>query len=152
MAKLDLPEHCRLQLVPLFEQHVPGAEVWAYGSRVRGQSHASSDLDLVVRNPADLSQSQTRQVIGLREAIRESNLPILVDVLDWANIPPPFRGEIERAHVVIYAPSKTKNQVRHKPPQGLNELGGSEPRAEEIPRRRETGDDRQDEEQHAPRR
>lgn len=84
MAKLDLPEHYRHQLVPLLETHVPDAEVWAYGSRVKGRSHDSSDLDLVLRNPADLSKTQMWPLIELREAIRESNLPILVDVLDWA--------------------------------------------------------------------
>ena len=29
----------------------PTAEVWAYGSRVTGEAHEASDLDLVVRRP-----------------------------------------------------------------------------------------------------
>jgi predicted nucleotidyltransferase len=152
MAKLDLPEHYRSQLVPLFETHIPGAEVWAYGSRVTGRSHESSDLDLVLRNPADLAKSQMWPLIELREAIRESNLPILVDVLDWADIPQTFRDEIEQTHVVLHAPGKTMGHARHGHPQNLDELGGSEPQAQDIHRRRDTQDVQRDEEQHVPRR
>lgn len=35
--------------VALLGQHVPQAEVWAYGSRVNGGAHEGSDLDLVLR-------------------------------------------------------------------------------------------------------
>jgi len=37
-----------------------------------------------------------------REVLRESNLPILVDVMDWQQIPPSFKNEINKKHVVIY--------------------------------------------------
>ena len=33
-------------------EHVPNAEVWAYGrSRVNGRCHSGSDLDLALRSP-----------------------------------------------------------------------------------------------------
>jgi len=58
MAMLDLPgRHLRL-LRLLLKEHTPGAEVWAYGSRVNGGSHARSDLDLVLCDPTDLTQPQ----------------------------------------------------------------------------------------------
>lgn len=105
MTALDLPESYRAELVPLLRTHVPDAEVWAYGSRLSDCAHATSDLDLVVRNPADPTQAQV--ALGrLREALSESGLPILVDVLDWAYIPESFREEISRAHVVVHSPSK----------------------------------------------
>lgn len=105
MVRLDLPEAYRAELLALLQAHIPEAEVWAYGSRLNGDSHATSDLDLVVRNPVDLTQDQTR--LGrLREALSESSLPILVDVLDWARIPESFREEISRAHVVLRSPLK----------------------------------------------
>ena len=100
MPKLDLqPAHLRV-LREVLDEHVPGAEVWAYGSRVNGQAHDGSDLDLVVRDPAGLSQPQ-RGLQRLRDALSESNLPILVDVLDWARLPEDIRREIERQHVLI---------------------------------------------------
>ena len=46
---LHLPEPYAAQVRALLQQHIPEAEVWAYGSRVRGDHYAASDLDLVVR-------------------------------------------------------------------------------------------------------
>jgi predicted nucleotidyltransferase len=80
--------------------HVPHAEVWAYGSRVTGSGHEASDLDLVLRNSQNL-QEETAALYDLKEAFIESNLPIRVDVMDWARIPASFHREIERAHVVV---------------------------------------------------
>jgi predicted nucleotidyltransferase len=67
---------------------------------VNGTAHEGSDLDLVVRNPADLSHPQP-DMSELREAFSESNLPILVDLLDWARIPESFRQEIVRGGKVV---------------------------------------------------
>jgi len=102
MLKLDLqPDHLRL-LLDILNSSAPGAEVWAYGSRVNGAAHDGSDLDLVVRNPDALNHPQ-KQLWRLRQALGESNLPMLVDVLDWARIPEDFRHEIERQHLSIRA-------------------------------------------------
>ena len=49
--RLDLPLRYRTQLEALLREHVPDAEVWAFGSRVNGSSHEASDLDLVLRDP-----------------------------------------------------------------------------------------------------
>jgi uncharacterized protein len=109
MPKLDLkPVHLRL-LLDVLQTHAPEAEVWAYGSRVNGDGHDGSDLDLVVRNPVGLDRPQ-KQLGALREALRESNLPMLVDVLDWARIPEDFRCEIERQHVVVRSVAATDTE------------------------------------------
>ena len=101
MPKLNLkPDHLRL-LLDVLEAYAPETEVWAYGSRVNGGGHEGSDLDIVVRNPAGLDQPQ-RKLYLLRDALDESNLPMLVDVLDWARLPEDFRQEIERRHVVVH--------------------------------------------------
>jgi predicted nucleotidyltransferase len=84
----------------LLELYVPESEVWAYGSRVTGGYYEASDLDLVVLNPLDLTQ-ETVGTARLKEAFMESDLPIRVDVLDWARIPQSFHTGIERAYVII---------------------------------------------------
>jgi uncharacterized protein len=100
MPMLDLqPAHLRM-LLDVLGRHAPGAEVWAYGSRVIGGAHDGSDLDLVVRQPGQLDQP-LRNLARLREALIESNLPMLVEVCDWARIPEAFRREIERRHVAL---------------------------------------------------
>ena len=84
----------------LLRTHVPHAEVWAYGSRVTGNGHEASDLDLVLRNPQNLLE-ETDALPDLKEAFTESNLPIRVEIMDWARIPTSFHREIERAHMVV---------------------------------------------------
>ena len=97
---LDLPQKYLEQVKVLLNAHVPHAEVWAYGSRVTGGGHEASDLDLVLRNPQNLLE-ETPSLSDLKEAFIESNLPIRVDIMDWARIPASFRSEIERGHVVV---------------------------------------------------
>ncbi|MDE0497016.1 MAG: restriction endonuclease subunit S [Acidimicrobiaceae bacterium] len=96
---LDLPERYRQQLLALLEAYVPEAEAWAYGSRVQGTHHDASDLDVVLRGPnlAELGA----EFLELVEAVRESTIPILVDVFDWARLPESFHREIEREYVVL---------------------------------------------------
>ena len=80
--------------------HVPGVEVWAYGSRVTGKSHKGSDLDLVLRGP-DLKRIPGGQLMDLIEALEESNVPIIVQAHDWTRLPERFHREIEREYVVL---------------------------------------------------
>lgn len=79
---------------------VPHATVWAYGSRVNGDSHEGSDLDLVVISRAAADKNQ-QAITQLRAAFSESNLPFLIDVLDWDDIPESFKQEINCKHVAI---------------------------------------------------
>jgi len=97
---LGLPQKYLEQVKAILRAHVPSAEVWAYGSRVTGGSHEASDLDLVLRNPRNLLE-ETGTLYELKEAFTESNLPIRVDVMDWARVPASFHKEIKRAHVVV---------------------------------------------------
>ena len=98
--RLDLPSRYRDQIEVLLREHVPGVEVWAYGSRVNGESHDASDLDLVLRGP-DLERIPSGQLADLTEALEQSNVPILVQIHDWARLPESFHKEIEQAYVVL---------------------------------------------------
>jgi predicted nucleotidyltransferase len=97
------PRHLE-ELRRLIATYLPQEEVWAYGSRVAGTAHDTSDLDLVVRHPADLKVQQTSAFWELKEAISESNLPFLVELFDWARLPSTFGENIARQHVVLYLP------------------------------------------------
>ena len=97
--RLDLPRRYREPLQALLKAHVPDAEVWAYGSRVNGESHEASDLDLVIRGPA--LEPLGAEFISLVEALEKSSIPILVEVLDWARLPESFHKEIQRDYVVV---------------------------------------------------
>lgn len=74
--------------------------VWAYGSRVNGNAHDGSDLDLVLRAP-DLAALPTGVLRRFREALTDSNLPIFVDAHDWATLPASFHPRILARYEVL---------------------------------------------------
>jgi uncharacterized protein len=87
-------------LLELLEHYLPEVTVWAYGSRADGNAHDASDLDLVLRSP-DLSPIPIMQLADFQEALTESNIPILVEVRDWAVLPQHFHSEILRHYIVL---------------------------------------------------
>ena len=84
----------------MFVKYLPGVEVWAYGSRVNGQSHSASDLDLVLRGPG-LKEIDTIKLCELKEVLTESSIPFLVELRDWFNLPKSFHKEIKNNYVVL---------------------------------------------------
>ena len=97
---LHLQQRHRRVIEGLAQDHLPGVDVWAYGSRVNGQSHAGSDLDLVLRGPK-LVEIPPVQLGAFGEALQESTLPFLVEARDWARLPNGFHAEIQRNYVAL---------------------------------------------------
>ena len=100
-TQLHLEPRHRTQLQALLGKHLPGVEVWAYGSRVSGMSHEGSDLDLALRGPG-LEPIPASKLSELTDALRDSTIPFLVEAHDWARLPESFREEIERDHVMLH--------------------------------------------------
>ncbi len=75
-------------------------EIWAFGSRVNGDAHDTSDLDLVL-----VTESKKRVDIGefmsFKDGLQGSNIPILVQVLDWNRIPESFHDNILNSYEVL---------------------------------------------------
>lgn len=84
----------------ILREHAHNAEIWAYGSRVSGKFHEGSDLDLVLRNDKGL-EIPYAEFSRLRTSFQESDIPILIDIQDWATLPEYFQHEIERHYVTI---------------------------------------------------
>ena len=97
-ATLDITVAQSKLLRLLLQQHLPNTTVWAYGSRVNGQAHSASDLDLV----AFALPSQSAAIAELREALEESNLPFRVDLFVWEQVPESFRESIQESYVVVH--------------------------------------------------
>ena len=93
------PRH-RKQIESLLQKHLPGVAAWAYGSRVNGNSHPGSDLDLVLRSPT-LEPIPIGQLMAFKEAFTASTIPFLMDARDWARLPERFHREIEREYAVV---------------------------------------------------
>lgn len=78
----------------ILRQYVPEHEVRAFGSRVHGENlKPHSDLDLVIMNEEPLKAARYAL---LQEAFSESDLPIKIDLVEWASISKDFRELISR--------------------------------------------------------
>lgn len=102
-AAIDLAPHHLAALRALLARHVPEAEVWAFGSRVSGGAHPGSDLDLVLRHPLEPAAA-VAGLSALQEALQASALPMLVEVHDWALVPPSFHAAILQKHFTVQVP------------------------------------------------
>lgn len=82
----------------ILDEHVPGCEVRAFGSRATWVAKDYSDLDLAVVGDQPIKW----RVLGrLKDAFEESTLPFRVDVLDWHDISDNFREIIRGDCTVI---------------------------------------------------
>lgn len=95
-------EKDRLALIEIFSTCSLPIEVWAYGSRVDGSAHSGSDLDLVVRT-ADLTPMPLDSLVDLIDKIKNSNIPILVELRDWARLPETFKTNILEQYEVLFS-------------------------------------------------
>jgi predicted nucleotidyltransferase len=96
--ELALAPQDRAALVALIDRFLPGTPVWAFGSRVTGNSRPWSDLDLVVF----ASPEQRPRLALLREALEESNLPFRVDLLEWEGLPDNFKENIKAGYAILH--------------------------------------------------
>ena len=47
---IDIKRKYLDELTDIFSVYCPKAEIWAYGSRIKNESHSGSDLDLTVKD------------------------------------------------------------------------------------------------------
>ena len=95
---LDLPADHLAEVRRLLRAHLPGCRVCAFGSRVTGKARRFSDLDLAVMTEMPLDW---RALETLKDAFAESDLPFMVDVLDWAITAETFRRAISPQLVMV---------------------------------------------------
>jgi len=96
-AAIDITPGQRKTLHGLLSRLIPCVLVWAYGSRVKWTARPNSDLDLVVFTTPE----QHQRVSDLEEVLAESNLPFVVDVHVWDEVPERFHEIIRKEYVVL---------------------------------------------------
>ena len=95
MPKLLLdPKHADT-ITAILQRLYPQAVVWVYGSRLQGNAHAGSDLDLVIQ---DYGQKE-QDYLGLKKELEKSPVPFLIDIFEWDKLPPSFKVEIKKNHI-----------------------------------------------------
>ena len=89
---IDLSPHHLETVKRILDEHVPGCEIKAFGSRATWTATDYSDLDLLVLGQSEVAGATLSR---LNEAFEESDLPMRVDVVDWHSTSPAFRKLIE---------------------------------------------------------
>ncbi|RHZ36923.1 nucleotidyltransferase family protein [endosymbiont GvMRE of Glomus versiforme] len=69
---------------------------YAYGSRVKGNAWRLSDLDLCYYDNIPSSV-----ICEMREEFEQSNLPFMVELVNWKNMRPAFQKAIEKDLILI---------------------------------------------------
>ena len=77
----------------ILKHYIPGHHVLVFGSRVTSSFKPHSDLDLCILGNQPVS---FKQLAELREEFSESDLPIRVDIVDWATLSTQFRDVIKQ--------------------------------------------------------
>lgn len=78
-----------------------------FGGRVAAHSRTTLSFDMVPQPPdlvlraPGLRPIPAGDLAAFTEALRDSNIPFLMDAHDWARLPEVFQREIERDHVVL---------------------------------------------------
>lgn len=90
------PEYLRM-LKDILNSYCPDADIWAYGSRVHGDAHSGSDLDLAVKD----FHSETANLFELRELLSESNIPFIIDIHEFDKLPKSFQEEILKNYIEL---------------------------------------------------
>ena len=94
---IDITEAQRTVLTEILRRHIPHADVWAYGSRVKFTARPNSDLDLVV-----FTMPEEHGVVAeLNDELVNSDLPFLVDLHVWDEVPRKFHDIIRKEYVVV---------------------------------------------------
>ena len=101
---IDIEEKYLNLIRRILSEHVPDCEVRAFGSRVEGNAGKFSDLDLVLIGSGKLDW---RKIELLKDALAASDLPMIVDVLDYNAISEEFKAIVNNRYEVIQ-PHKTQ--------------------------------------------
>jgi len=95
---IDIEEKYLAEIQRILSERAPDCEVRAFGSRIGGNAEKYSDLDLVLVGNEKLDW---RRIESLKDAFAASDLPMIVDVIDWYTLSDEFKAVVEKDYEVI---------------------------------------------------
>ena len=95
---LSLKDEYLQELKDIFNRYCPKAEIWAYGSRLTGDCHSGSDLDLTVKS----FNEANKNLYELKSLLSDSNIPFIIDINEFDKLPDYFQEEIKKGYVRIF--------------------------------------------------
>jgi len=99
---IDLDDHHLKQVKHIIARLAPECEARVFGSRVNGKAKPYSDLDLVL---IAKQKMDWRRLEDIKQAFSGSDLPFMVDVIEWHDLSDDFKRLIQARYEVIQTPS-----------------------------------------------
>ena len=95
---IDLTSEQLAVVKRILAEHVPHFEVWVFGSRVNAGAGANSDLDIAIISSTKI---EWRLIEKIKDAFSSSDLPFLVDVLDYNSMEEGVARTVRDRHEII---------------------------------------------------
>lgn len=96
--KIDISPNDLQTVKNILKKYLSQYPVWVFGSRVNGNAQQFSDLDIVIINDKPMN---IELYTKLKQAFSDSNLPFLVDIVDWYSTSANFKAIIQQRYEVI---------------------------------------------------
>ena len=71
---------------------------YVFGSRVNFSARKYSDVDLLIKAPEEIDCTV---LLGIKEIFEESDLPLIIDLVDWHSLTEEFQNEFMRKAVKL---------------------------------------------------
>ena len=95
---IDLEEDYLKEIRHILAEKVSDCEVHVFGSRIEGKARKFSDLDLALIGKEKLDW---RKIESLKDIFSATDIPIIIDVIDFNAISAEFRKIIENNYEII---------------------------------------------------
>ncbi|MFA5478716.1 MAG: nucleotidyltransferase domain-containing protein [Candidatus Muiribacteriota bacterium] len=82
----------------ILEKHLPKVKVVAFGSRVNNNSQKYSDIDLAIISEEKMTIEKMQK---LKEEFEESELNIMVDIVEYNKVSESFKKNIDAKNIQI---------------------------------------------------
>lgn len=92
MQTLDLEERYKDFIITSITNIIPNAEIFIYGSRVKGKALKYSDVDIAIKCNEEVPFDTMLQ---LKAFFHDSTFPYMVDIIDLNSISENFKTRIQ---------------------------------------------------------
>ncbi|MCK4650858.1 nucleotidyltransferase domain-containing protein [Candidatus Babeliales bacterium] len=88
---MSVKEQYKKKLTEIIKKYLPSCKIYLFGSRATEKHGKFSDIDIAI----DASKQLKTSTLGkIKDDIKESNIPLFVDVLDFNDVSDKMRNQI----------------------------------------------------------
>ncbi|MBS1988042.1 nucleotidyltransferase domain-containing protein [Candidatus Dependentiae bacterium] len=81
------------ELLKIIHKHLPGCQVYLFGSRARASHQEGADMDIALDTGEKID---FRILFKIKDEIEETTIPVFVDIIDLNSVSNSFKNEIKQ--------------------------------------------------------